>query len=45
MKHLNPGAKLFKYPDAKTPGGFKMRPPYTAWNQVGWKREQRKAVL
>jgi len=34
LKHLNPGVKLFRYPDAKKPGCFKERPPYTNWSQV-----------
>lgn len=34
LKALNPGVQLFKYPDAKSPGCFKERPPYTNWSQV-----------
>jgi hypothetical protein len=34
-KALNPGVKLFRYPDAKKPGRFKERPPNTNWSQVG----------
>lgn len=33
-KALNPGVKLFRYPDAKKPGRFKERPPNTNWSQV-----------
>lgn len=34
LKHLNPGIKVFRYPDAKRPGKFKERPPYTAWSPM-----------
>lgn len=34
LKHLNPGVKTFRYPDAKKPGRFKERLPYTAWSPM-----------